>query len=116
MIKDDSEIGGYSVIGKSKVSDEFVQRHFFKAEFTTWSAFEHMPYCKLTSHIGSILDETVYKKTLLENQGISEESYPFKALEQAKDIDASFEEKVLPKERGERSDLKEELVFTIDGA
>lgn len=74
-----------------------------------------MPYCKITKHIGSMLDEAIYKKTLLENQGISEESYPFNALEQAKDIDENFEEKVLNKERQDRSDLSEELVFTIDG-
>lgn len=116
LIKDDSEIGGYSVIARSKVSEEFVQRHFFKAEFTTWTAYEHMPYCKLTVHIGSILDETVYKKTLLENQGISEEAYPFRAMEQAKEIEATFDEQVLPKEKAERSDLSDELVFTIDGA
>lgn len=33
LIKEDTEIGGYSMIGRSQASPEFIQRHFFKAEF-----------------------------------------------------------------------------------
>jgi exoribonuclease R len=64
-----------------------IGRQFFTAEYTGWNTHEQKPYCKIIEFIGSILDKKVYITTLLKNQGISEEMYPGRAIEEAKKID-----------------------------
>lgn len=40
VIKSEDEIFGFSYIIKTKLQEKYVERHFFKAEFMSWSPFE----------------------------------------------------------------------------
>jgi hypothetical protein len=73
----------YSYIKKSSVNRNYVETHFFKGEFITWSAFEISPYVKITENLGPINDIANYRKIIMLNQGISQEMYPNKALQEA---------------------------------
>lgn len=112
-IRPEGEIMNFSYIKRSKVDSRFVERHFFKADFTTWSAFEPNPYCTLKEDLGPIYDIANYKKIILLNQNISQEMYPHAALQQAENITEQFDG-MLEMDMGERKDLLDQLVFTID--
>ncbi len=89
---DQSDIFAYSYTRQSRIDPALINSRFFKAEFTTWSAYELQPYCCLVEDLGPIMDEENYKKILLLNQGISEEMYPGDAQKQAKEIKERYEE------------------------
>ena len=114
LIKDENEVHAYSYIKRSQVSQQYIQRHFFKAEFTTWSTHEYMPYCLLVEDLGPILDKVNYKKVLLMYAGISEEMYPVQAMAEAKRINEVYDEFLLPQQLHVRKEFSKDLVFTID--
>jgi ribonuclease R len=105
----------YSYIKKLPIKSDFIEKYFFKAEFTTWSTNERRPYCRLLENLGPIIDENNYAKVIPLIQGISPEKYPMQAFEQAQKLAEEFEAK-LEEEKKVRTVLTEEdLVFTIDG-
>lgn len=67
QIKAPNELQKYSYIKKSRVDPRFVEKHFFKGEFTNWSAFEMAPYAKLNEDLGHIFDEANYRKIIMLN-------------------------------------------------
>ena len=103
----------YSYIMQSKIKEAFTKETFFKAEFMNWSNYEEFPYANITEELGSINDSDNYKRIVLLENGISQEMYPFKAVEQAKKLVEDYET-ILEQQRLSRKDLTEDLVITID--
>lgn len=79
-IKDESEYLSFSYIKKPKINPKFVEKQFFKAEFTDWSPNERNPYCKIIEDLGPIFDEKNGRRVIALNQGISQEMYPRDAI------------------------------------
>ena len=114
-IKDENEYLGFSYVKKSKINKDYVEKHFFKAEFAGWSRHERNPYCKVTEYLGPIFDEKSYRTVLALNQGISQEMYPKNAITEVEQIEQDFDEKVNQDLETRKKYLEDSLVFTIDG-
>jgi hypothetical protein len=66
-IKSDDEIFCYSYVKKSKVSQKYLETHFFKAEHIEWSPFETAAYVRINENLGPIYDEPNYRKIVMLN-------------------------------------------------
>jgi hypothetical protein len=53
-IKDKTETYPYSLYRSSKVHKKFLGNDTFVVDITSWSAYQHLPFCKVKSRIGSI--------------------------------------------------------------
>ena len=73
--KRDGEGSVFSYILGSKLDPRYLEKHFFRGKFLTWSVFEKSPYCRLTEDLGPISEDT-YIKVVMLNEGITQDMYP----------------------------------------
>jgi exoribonuclease R len=104
----------YQYFLQSPIKQDFIDRRFFRAQFTNWSEYESYPYCQLVEDLGPAYDELNYRKVVMIKEGINPEMYPKQAINECKKMAENFEYKILS-ELNFRSDWQDQLTFSIDG-